>query len=57
MKKNLQKYLIASISIFLIVFTVNIEAQNQSSDREVKKTNIKYKKARALQAGTAKKNG
>ena len=55
MKKNLQKYLIASISIFLIVFTVNIEAQNQSSDREVKKTNIKYKKARALQAGTAKK--
>ena len=55
MKKNLQKYLIASISIFLIAFTVNIEAQNQSSDREVKKTNIKYKKARALQAGTAKK--
>ena len=55
MKKNLQKYLIASISIFLIAFTVNIEAQNQSSDREVKKTNIKYKKARALQASTAKK--
>ena len=55
MKKDLQKYFIAFISIFFITFTFNIEAQNQSSDREVKKTNIKYKKARALQAGTAKK--
>ena len=55
MKKDLQKYFIAFISIFFITFTSNIEAQNQSSDREVKKTNIKYKKARALQAGTAKK--
>jgi tetratricopeptide (TPR) repeat protein len=55
MKKDLQKYFIAFISIFFITFTLNIEAQNQSSDREVKKTNIKYKKARALQAGTAKK--
>ena len=55
MKKELQKYFIAFISIFFITFTLNIEAQNQSSDREVKKTNIKYKKARALQAGTAKK--
>ena len=55
MKKELQKYFIAFISIFFITFTFNIEAQNQSSDREVKKTNIKYKKARALQAGTAKK--
>jgi len=55
MKKDLQKYFIAFISIFFIAFTFNIEAQNQSSDREVKKTNIKYKKARALQAGTAKK--
>ena len=54
MKKDLQKYFIAFISIFLITFTFNIEAQNQSSDREVKKTNIKYKKARALQARTAK---
>ena len=55
MKKDLQKYLIAFISIFFITFTFNIEAQNQSSDREVRKTNIKYKKARALQASTAKK--
>ena len=55
MKKDLQKYFIAFVSIFFIAFTFNIEAQNQSSDREVKKTNIKYKKARALQAGTAKK--
>ena len=55
MKKDLQKYFIAFISIFFITFTLNIEAQNQSSDREVKKTNIKYKKARALQASTAKK--
>ena len=55
MKKDLQKYFIAFISIFFIAFTFNIEAQNQSSDREVKKTNIKYKKARALQTGTAKK--
>ena len=55
MKKNLQKYFIAFISIFFIAFTINIEAQNQSTNREVKKTNIKYKKARALQAGTAKK--
>ena len=55
MKKDLQKYFIAFISVFFITFTFNIEAQNQSSDREVKKTNIKYKKARALQAGTAKK--
>ena len=55
MKKDLQKYFIALISIFFIAFTFNIEAQNQNSDREVKKTNIKYKKARALQAGTAKK--
>ena len=55
MKKDLQKYFIAFISIFFITFTFNIEAQNQSSNREVKKTNIKYKKARALQAGTAKK--
>ena len=55
MKKDLQKYFIAFISIFFITFTLNIEAQNQSSDREVKKTNIKYKKARALEAGTAKK--
>ena len=55
MKKDLQKYFIAFISIFFITFTFNIEAQNQSSDREVKKTNIKYKKARALQASTAKK--
>ena len=55
MKKDLHKYFIAFISIFFITFTLNIEAQNQSSDREVKKTNIKYKKARALQAGTAKK--
>ena len=55
MKKESQKYFIAFISIFFIAFTFNIEAQNQSSDREVKKTNIKYKKARALQAGTAKK--
>ena len=55
MKKDLQKYFIAFISIFFITFTFNIEAQNQSSDREVKKTNIKYKKARALQTGTAKK--
>ena len=55
MKKDLQKYFIAFISIFFITFTFNIEAQNQSSDREIKKTNIKYKKARALQAGTAKK--
>ena len=55
MKKDFQKYFIAFISIFFITFTFNIEAQNQSSDREVKKTNIKYKKARALQAGTAKK--
>ena len=55
MKKDLQKYFIAFISIFFITFTLNIEAQNQASDREVKKTNIKYKKARALQAGTAKK--
>ena len=55
MKKDLQKYFIAFISIFFITFTSNIEAQNQSSDREVKKTNIKYKKARALQTGTAKK--
>ena len=55
MKKDLQKYFIAFISIFFITFTFDIEAQNQSSDREVKKTNIKYKKARALQAGTAKK--
>ena len=55
MKKDLQKYFIAFISIFFITFTLNIEAQNQSSDREVKKTNIKYKKARALQTGTAKK--
>ena len=54
MKKDLQKYFIAFISIFFIAFTFNIEAQNQSSDREVKKTNIKYKKARALQARTAK---
>ena len=37
MKKNLQKYFIAFISIFFIAFTLNIEAQNQSSDREVKK--------------------
>ncbi len=55
MKKDLQKYFIALIYIFFIAFTFNIEAQNQNSDREVKKTNIKYKKARALQAGTAKK--
>ena len=55
MKKDLQKYFIAFISIFFIAFTFNIEAQNQSSDREVRKTNIKYKKARALQASTAKK--
>ena len=55
MKKDLQKYFIAFISIFFITYTLNIEAQNQSSDREVKKTNIKYKKARALQTGTAKK--
>ena len=55
MKKDLQKYFIAIISIFFITFTFNIEAQNQSSDREVRKTNIKYKKARALQASTAKK--
>ena len=55
MKKDLQKYFIAFISIFFIAFTFNIEAQNQSSDREVKKTNIKYKKARALQATTARK--
>ena len=55
MKKDLQKYFIAFISIFFITFTFNIEAQNQSSDREVRKTNIKYKKARALQASTAKK--
>ena len=55
MKKDLQKYFITFISIFFIAFTFNIEAQNQSSDREVKKTNIKYKKARALQASTAKK--
>ena len=55
MKKDLQKYFIAFISIFFIAFTFNIEAQNQSSEREVKKTNIKYKKARALQTGTAKK--
>ena len=55
MKKNLQIYFIAFISIFFIAFTLNIEAQNQSTNREVKKTNIKYKKARALQAGTAKK--
>jgi len=55
MKKNLQKYFIAFISIFFIAFTLNIDAQNQSTNREVKKTNIKYKKARALQAGTAKK--
>ena len=55
MKKNLQKYFIAFISIFFITFTLNIDAQNQSTNREVKKTNIKYKKARALQAGTAKK--
>ena len=55
MKKDLQKYFIAFISIFFIAFTFNIEAQNQSSDREVKKTNIKYKKARALQASTARK--
>ena len=55
MKKDLQKYFIAFISIFFITFTFNIEAQNQSSDREVRKPNIKYKKARALQAGTAKK--
>ena len=55
MKKDLQKYFIAFISIFFIAFTFNVEAQNQSSDREVKKTNIKYKKARALQTGTAKK--
>ena len=51
----MKKYLIAFMSLFFIAFTANIEAQNQSSDREVKKTNIKYKKARALQAGTAKK--
>ena len=37
MKKDLQKYFIAFISIFFITFTFNIEAQNQSSDREVKK--------------------
>ena len=55
MKKDLQKYFIAFISIFFITFTFNIEAQNQSSDREVRKTNIKYKKARALQASTARK--
>ena len=55
MKKDLQKYFITFISIFFIAFTFNIEAQNQSSDREVRKTNIKYKKARALQASTAKK--
>ena len=55
MKKNLQKYFIAFISIFFIAFTLNIDAQNQSTNREVKKTNIKYKKARALQASTAKK--
>ena len=55
MKKNLQIYFIAFISIFFIAFTLNIEAQNQSTNREVKKTNIKYKKARALQASTAKK--
>tara|TARA_Y100001935_G_scaffold77532_1_gene64763 strand:- start:3393 stop:4814 length:1422 start_codon:yes stop_codon:yes gene_type:complete len=55
MKKNLQIYFIAFISIFFIAFTLNIEAQNQSTNREVKKTNIKYKKARALQTGTAKK--
>ena len=55
MKKDLQKYFIAIISIFFITFTFNIEAQNQSSDREVRKTNIKYKKARALQASTARK--
>ena len=55
MKKNLQIYFIAFLSIFFIAFTLNIEAQNQSTNREVKKTNIKYKKARALQAGTAKK--
>ena len=55
MKKDLQKYFIDFISIFFITFTFNIEAQNQSSDREVRKTNIKYKKARALQASTAKK--
>ena len=55
MKKDLQKYFIAFISIFFIAFTFNIEAQNQSSDREVRKTNIKYKKARALQASTARK--
>ena len=55
MKKDLQKYFIAFISIFFITFNFNIEAQNQSSDREVRKTNIKYKKARALQASTAKK--
>ena len=47
MKKDLQKYFIAFISIFFITFTFNIEAQNQSSDREVRKPNIKYKKARA----------
>ena len=55
MKKDLHKYFIAFISIFFIAFTFNIEAQNQSSDREVRKTNIKYKKARALQASTARK--
>ena len=55
MKKDLQKYFITFISIFFIAFTFNIEAQNQSPDREVRKTNIKYKKARALQASTARK--
>ena len=42
MKKDLQKYFIAFISIFFITFTLNIEAQNQSSDREERLTsNIK----------------
>ena len=44
MKKDLQKYFIAFISIFFITFTFNIEAQNQSSDREVKKPTSNIKK-------------
>ena len=53
MKKRLSLHLFSVLAILFAVSSVQIEAQSQS---ETKKP-IKYKKARALQTSTAKKNG
>ena len=55
MKKDLQKYFIAFISIFFITFTFNIEAQNQSSDREVKRPTLNIKKQERYEQALQKK--